>query len=84
MKVRQYRLYRYVEDGVKEEKICWLDGLKLKEGDSVTLDDYPDWMWWTVAEAFDVTAESDQITLVKPHPDSEEIIWDWRPQTDSF
>lgn len=78
MKVRQYRLRRSVEDGHYEEKICWLDRLNLKIGDRVTLEDYPDWMWWDIEEVYELTAESEHVTYARPEKE-EEWTFDWIP-----
>ena len=79
MKVRQYRLRRSVEDGHYEEKICWLDRLNLKIGDKVTLEDYPDWMWWDVTEVFQLVNESHYVTFTRPVPEKEYSSCDWIP-----
>lgn len=78
MRVRQYKLARSVEDGVREEKTCWLDRLSLRIGDSVTLDSCPDWMWWEIVEVYELIAESDHVTYVRPEKE-EEWAFDWVP-----
>lgn len=58
--------------------MCWLDRLDLSVGDRVTLDSYPDSMWWTVEEVFDTIMESEQITLIRK-PKEEYITFGWIP-----
>lgn len=80
MRVQQYKIARSVEDGVREEKTCWLDRLNLRIGDSVTLDSCPDWMWWEIIEVYGTTAELEQVNYKRPERKSEELAFGWGPQ----
>lgn len=66
MKVRQYKLRFYPNGERCIEKTCWLDKLDLEVGNRVTLDDYPDSMWWNVVEKYDIIAEAEQVNFIKP------------------
>ena len=78
MRVRQYKLGRSVEDRVRETKTCWLDRLDLRVGDSITLESYPDWMWWDIEEVYDPIAESENVVYTRPEK-KEEWTFDWIP-----
>ena len=61
MKLRQYKLIRSVEDGHREEKVCWLDDLDLVPLNSVKLKGIP--FWWCVKERYETVLNSSFLDL---------------------